>query len=198
MKRTKSVEEYIENAEDHREELTTLRAILKKSGLEETVKWGAPVYMHRGKNVVGLGSFKSSVGLWFFQGALLQDRDEVLVNARDGTTKALRQWRFGSKKEIRPAGIRKYVKEATALVEAGKEMKADRNKALSIPFELKKALKSSSKARSAFEGLTPGKKREYAEYIASAKKDETKVKRLEKILPMIEAGVGLHDKYRNC
>jgi uncharacterized protein YdeI (YjbR/CyaY-like superfamily) len=46
--------------------------------------------------------------------------------------------------------------------------------------------------------LTPGKQREYAEYITEAKKDETKLKRIEKIIPMIKAGIGLNDKYKNC
>ena len=45
--------------------------------------------------------------------------------------------------------------------------------------------------------LSPLFKREYAEYIASAKQHATKQKRIDKILPMIEAGVGLNDKYRN-
>jgi hypothetical protein len=44
--------------------------------------------------------------------------------------------------------------------------------------------------------LSKGRRREYADYIAEAKRDETKEKRLEKILPMIAAGKGLHDKYR--
>lgn len=29
-------------------------------------------------------------------------------------------------------------------------------------------------------------------------RDDTRQRRIEKILPMIVAGVGLHDKYRNC
>ncbi len=41
-----------------------------------------------------------------------------------------------------------------------------------------------------------GLQREYTDHIASAKRDETKQKRIEKILPMLVAGKGLHDKYR--
>ena len=44
--------------------------------------------------------------------------------------------------------------------------------------------------------MTVGKRREYAEYISSAKREETKEKSLEKILPMIVAGIGLNDRYR--
>ena len=38
--------------------------------------------------------------------------------------------------------------------------------------------------------------REYADYVAAAKRDETKQRRIDKILPMIAKGVGLNDKYR--
>jgi uncharacterized protein YdeI (YjbR/CyaY-like superfamily) len=41
-----------------------------------------------------------------------------------------------------------------------------------------------------------GLQREYADYIAEAKRDDTKLRRIEKILPMIGKGAGLHDKYR--
>jgi uncharacterized protein YdeI (YjbR/CyaY-like superfamily) len=62
--------------------------------------------------------------------------------------------------------------------------------------ELKRSLAKNKKAQAAFKELNKGKRREYTDYIADAKRDETKVKRLEKILPMIAAGVGLNDKYR--
>lgn len=51
-------------------------------------------------------------------------------------------------------------------------------------------------ATAAFRSLTPGRQREYSEYVASAKRDATKQSRIEKILPMITAGIGLNDRYR--
>ena len=44
--------------------------------------------------------------------------------------------------------------------------------------------------------MTLGKRKEYAAYVIEAKREETKVKRLEKIKPMILEGIGLNDKYR--
>ena len=81
---------------------------------------------------------------------------------------------------------------------AGKEIQVDRKKPVVVPPELKAVLTKRKKTAKAFDALTPGKQREYAEHIAEAKRDATKQSRLEKIVPMIEAGVGLHDKYRNC
>lgn len=52
--------------------------------------------------------------------------------------------------------------------------------------------------RVAFKALTSGKQREYAGHIAEAKREATKLTRLQKVLPMIREDKGLHDKYRNC
>ena len=49
-----------------------------------------------------------------------------------------------------------------------------------------------------FKSLTLSKQREYAEYITEVKREETKLNRLQKIIPMIEKGIGLNDKYKNC
>lgn len=197
MKRYKTVDEYIESAEHWQAELIRLREILKSAPLIETVKWGGPCYTHNDKMVVGLGAFKSYVGLWFFQGALLSDREGVLVNAQEGRTKAMRQWRFSSAKEIKVRPIKAYIKEAIQLQDEGKEIKADRTQPVVVPPELKSALSQNKQAQSAFNALTKGRQREYTDYIADAKRPETKAKRLEKILPMIESGVGLNDKYRS-
>jgi uncharacterized protein YdeI (YjbR/CyaY-like superfamily) len=198
MNRYESVDDYIEASEQWRAELVQLRKILQATQLEETVKWGGPCYTYAGKNIVGMGAFKSYVGLWFHQGALLTDKKKVLINAQEGKTKALRQWQFRSKKEIDTRLIQSYVKEAVQLQDSGQEIKPKRNRALKIPPQLETALGKNKKTRAGFEDLTPGRKREYAEYIADAKREETKLKRLEKIIPMIQAGRGLHDKYRSC
>ena len=198
MKRYKTVDDYISNAGEWQSELEQLRGILQATPLVEEVKWGAPCYTHNGKNVVGLAAFKGWACLWFHQGALLKDSSKVLVNAQEGKTKALRQWRMTSAKDIKPGIIKRYVKEAIGLVDAGKEIKAERGKAIAMPDELSKAMRRYKGATAGFRNLTPGKQREYTEYIATAKRDDTKQKRIDKILPMIAAGIGLNDKYRNC
>jgi uncharacterized protein YdeI (YjbR/CyaY-like superfamily) len=198
MKRFKSVDDYIANADPWQQELARLRTILQATSLTEEVKWGAPCYTYKGKNIVGLAAFKGWVCLWFHQGALLRDDSKVLVNAQEGKTKALRQWRMTSASEIKPAIIKRYVREATELVDAGREIKAIRSKTVDVPYELTSAMRRHKGATAAFRALTPGRQREYAEHVASAKRDATKLKRIDKILPMIVAGIGLHDKYRNC
>lgn len=115
MKRAATPDAFFQGLTQWRAEAEKLRAILLASGLEETVKWGGPVYMAHGKNVVGLAAFKSYFGLWFFEGARLADKDGVLVNAQEGKTKALRQWRMTNAADIRASAIKAYVKEAAAI-----------------------------------------------------------------------------------
>ena len=192
----KSVDDYIAEAKYWQNELVKLREILNAAGLEETVKWGAPCYTHEGKNVVGLGAYKAYCGLWFYQGALLKDPDGVLINAQEGKTKALRQWRFAAASEIKRAKVKAYVAEAMQLAAAGQEIKPARNKPLKIPGELITALAANAEAAAAFESLTKGRQREYADYVSEAKRADTRERRLEKIMPMIAQGRGLNDQYR--
>ena len=196
MRRHETADQFFAAAKEWRAELLELRSILRSTALEETVKWGGPVYTFGGKNVAGIGGFKSYFGLWFFQGALLADKRKLLINAQEGKTKALRQMRFRSKGEIDRGLIEAYVGEAIALAERGVEIKPQRNKPVEVPAELRAALRKRAAVRASFEAMTPGKRREYAEYVASAKRDDTKQKRIDKILPMIESGIGLNDKYR--
>ena len=116
MRRHKTVDDFINSAQHFRSELERLREILNETKLEEDVKWGMPVYTFNGKNVVGIGGFKSYFGLWFFEGASLEDEANVLINAQPGKTKAMRQWRMTSAKEIKPTVIKRYVREAISLL----------------------------------------------------------------------------------
>lgn len=196
MQRTNSVDEYIANAKLWKDELIRLRDVLRATPLTEEVKWGGPCYTYKGKNVVGIGGFKSYFGLWFHQGALLKDDRKVLINAQEGKTRALRQWRMTSGKDIKPTIIKRYVDEAMSLVDQGRSIKPARNTPIEIPAELKKALRTTSGATAAFRKLRPGLQREYADYVSAAKRDDTKEKRIARILPMIIAGTGLNDRYR--
>jgi len=196
MKRVKSVDDYVKRAKFWQSELAQLRAILGATALTEEVKWGAPCYTYMGKNVVGLGAYKNYVGLWFYQGALLPDKNKVLINAQEGKTKALRQWRMRSQQDIKPAQIKSYIKAAIKLVETGREISPAKSKKLVMPTELSDALKQNITAAKRFAALTPGRQREYADHVGSAKREETRLARTEKVLPLIVAGGGLNDKYR--
>ncbi|MDT7831884.1 YdeI/OmpD-associated family protein [Flavobacteriaceae bacterium S356] len=188
---------YIAKQTNWKKELEKLRSILLDLPLVETVKWGAPYYTDKGKNIVGMAAFKHHFGLWFTQGALLQDKHGKLMNAQEGKTNALRQWRCVSMDDIDEELIRVYVLEAIDNQRNGKAIKPQR-KPLVIPDLLQNALDSNSELKEKYENFSLSHKREYADYISEAKREATKLSRLEKIVPMILESVGLHDKYRNC
>jgi uncharacterized protein YdeI (YjbR/CyaY-like superfamily) len=198
MQRASSVDEYISMGGEWQESLHLLRKIMHSTSLVETVKWGMPVYTLNSKNVAGFSAFKAWTGLWFFQGVFLKDPQGVLINAQEGTTKGLRQWRFSTAEEIRKQGstILSYLEEAIRNQEAGKEIKPDRNKALVIPEELELAFRSNPSLRESFEALSLSKKRDYAEHVGNAKREETRQQRLQKVIPMILEGIGMNDKYK--
>lgn len=198
MKRFETAQEYIASKKDWKQSLILLRDILLSTKLGESLKWGIPVYTFEGKNIVGMAAFKSYVGLWFFQGALLKDKKGKLINAQSGKTRALRQWRFNSKKEIEKEAkaIKQYLEEAISNRKQGKEIKPARKKPLKIPKELNAVFKKDKKIKERFYEISLAKQRDYCEYISDAKRESTKNSRLEKIIPMILKKSGLNDKYK--
>ena len=196
MHNAKNVDQYIQNQPHWVEALIKLRKGLLELDLEETIKWGGPVYMYEKKNIVSIGGYKSFVSLWYYQGALLKDEKSLLVNAQEGVTKAQRQMRFHHLDEINTDIVKAYTQEAIANQIAGREIKADINKPVTVPDDLENALETHTNLRPRFDALTLSKKREYADYISNAKQTKTKLKRLEKIIPMIIDGAGLSDQYR--
>lgn len=198
MKSITDITQYIAKHNQWEEELTCLREIVLSTSLQETIKWGAPVYTVDSKNVIGLGAFKSYVGIWFFQGALLNDSKKKLINAQENKTKALRQWRFKSYQDIKNLSelIKEYILEAISNQKQGKFIKPDRNKPLIVPSELRELLSENIELTEKYSELTKSKQREFAEYISEAKRTETRYKRLDKIEPLILQGIGLNDKYK--
>jgi uncharacterized protein YdeI (YjbR/CyaY-like superfamily) len=168
----------------------------KRSAICYTHKWGIPVYTWNNENITGLAAFKSYVGLWFSQGALLGDDLKLLVNANEKKTKAMRQMRFTSKNEINADIIEQYVFESVENFKAGLKIKPDLQKPLIIPDILSSFLRQNSVINEAWNELSLSNKREYAEFISEAKKEETQLKRLAKIKPMILERKGLNDKYK--
>ena len=193
----KDVDEYIEIHEYWQTELIQIREMIQETELEETIKWGAPTYTIKNKNVAGLAAFKNHIALWFFNGDLLQQNTGLLVNAQQGKTKALRQIRFKRGDKINKEILLPYILEAIENQKLGKTIKASRKQELIIPPELSSALKNDPELDEYYCQLTSGKQREYADYISEAKRDATRISRLKKIIPMIKKGVGLQDDYKN-
>ena len=196
MDKNARIESYFGRGGPFGEGIRILREIALQTLLEETLKWNAPIYTLDGKNVLGILAFKHHFGLWFYKGVFLSDFLWVLDNAKEGKTRAMRHWKFTDPDQIVPADVRAYMEEAISVERKGMQVPKARPKAVIIPEALEKALQSDPDLREQFRAMPPYKKRDFAEYITSAKQTATKERRLQKILPMIREGIGLNDSYR--
>ena len=186
----------MQNNNQWTEELELVASIINKLPLEKTIKWGAEVFTYNGKNVVSYGGFKNYFTVWFYNGVFMEDKYNVLVNAQEGKTKSLRQWRFTSIAEIDEKKIIEYINEAIEIEKKGLKIAPEKFTPIPVSEILENEFKNDKTLKTAFEKLTPGKQKEYIVYINEAKQDTTKLKRVEKIKPMILQGVGLNDKYK--
>lgn len=195
MKKPKSVDEYISNEQKYQEELVHLRKIVLSTGLKEHVKWLFPCYTYNKKNVVGIAAFKDYFGLWFYQGALLSDHHNKLINAQEGKTQAMRQWRMKDLSDIDRNMIIDYISESIENVKAENRVLPTK-KPIIESVELSEILNKDQHLRDSFDNLIFGRRRDYHEYINSAKRSETKKSRIAKSIPLILQEIGLSDKYR--
>ena len=196
MDKIEKLESFYESEHPYKGGIALLREIALKTEAVEDFKWSIPVYTLDGKNVFGIGKFKSYFGVWFFNGVFLKDPKKVLENAQDGKTKGMRHWKFHDLEEVNEKAVLAYMNEALENQKKGLEIKAEKTKEVEVPELLQSKLDSDSVLKSSFEKFTPYKQKEFCEYIAEAKQEKTKLRRLEKILPMIQDGLGLNDGYR--
>jgi uncharacterized protein YdeI (YjbR/CyaY-like superfamily) len=176
-------------------ELDLLKEIISQTELVETIKWGGPVYVLNGKNVLGIGGFKTYFGIWFYNGVFLKDEHNILINAQEGVTKSLRQLRFQHIEEVHRETVLLYIKEAISNEKLGKSIKPEKKTQLIAP-ELNIELSKNFDLAKAFKNFTFAKQQEFIEYITTAKREGTKLSRVEKIKPMILQNKGLNDKYK--
>ncbi len=188
------VEAFFAKTRKWREELATLRAILLDCPVTEDFKWRSPCYTYRESNVATLWGLKESCGLSFFKGVLLNDTAGVLV-APGENSRSVRMIKFTSVGQIveMEAIVKAYFLEADKVEKAG--LKVDfRDDDLAFPEELFKKLNDDPALKKAFETLTPGRRRGYTLYFSQPKQSKTRVSRIEKSVPKILNGKGLHDR----
>lgn len=175
-------------------ELEMLRDIFSRTELQEASKWGGLTYTYKGKNVLGIGGFKHYFAIWFYNGVFLTDPKAVLVNAGEGVTKSLRQWRFTSAEEIDKRLILQYTRECILNEDEGRRLKAVKT-VFAVPEWMQQILSDNGLTES-FSAFPMYKQKEFVEHIESAKREQTRLDRITKAIDLIRTGIGLHDKFR--
>lgn len=176
------------------EELKLLRRIVLDCGLVEDCKWGMPCYTFNGANVVMIASFKEYCSLSFFKGALLQD-SEKLLHKQGENSQSARLFKFTKVDQITKieATIKAYIFEMIELEKSGAKVEMKQKDELVYPEELVQKFEEFPILKTAFENLTPGRKRGYVIHFSQAKQSKTRIDRIEKCVEKILQGKGFFD-----
>jgi uncharacterized protein YdeI (YjbR/CyaY-like superfamily) len=87
-----------------------------------------------------------------------------------------------------------YIAEAVELERTGRKPPVrPPAEAAELPAELAAVFLARPEVRAAFEALTPGRRRGYLLFFSAAKQSATRAARIEKNIPRILDGQGLHD-----
>lgn len=175
------------------EEIRRLRTIVLDCGLTEQLKWGVPCYTFGG-NVLLIHVFKEYCAVLFFKGALLSDPDGILVQQTENV-QAGRQVRFTSLQQIKQQEriLKAYIYEAIEVEKAGLKVELKKGADLQIIEEFKMQLEALPHLRTAFDALTPGRRRAYILHFSAPKQSKTRSARIEKSIPQILEGKGLNE-----
>lgn len=188
------VDAYIERSERWSDVVASLRSVLLDCGLTEDFKWRSPCYTHEGRNIVIVQEMKEFLALMFFKGALIEDPGGFLVD-QGPNSRSARRMEFTSVADVEQlAGdIAAYVARAIAIEEAGLDVGPAPK--LELVDELRDRIENDPAFKTAFEGLTPGRQREYNLFVSGAKQASTRASRVDKHADRILAGKGLRDRW---
>lgn len=197
MSRDPRVDDYIAKRQPFAQPiLTHLRELVHEHapGAEETLKWGVPHFVLNGQNLACMAAFKehATFGFW---------RDEEVTGSPRDTGAMGSMGRLASLADL-PSDkqMADYIAKAAALCAEGKPKRAapKPKAALDLPDDLGAALKVNPAAQGHWDAFSPGKRRDYIEWVLEAKREETRVKRIETIVAQVAEGKDRNWKYKGC
>ena len=163
---------------------------------EETMKWSMPHFLYKGQMLAGMAAFKAHATFGFW-------RAKEVLGETGAERDAMGQFgRLGSVADLPPDEIlHALVRKAMALTDAGTRparAKAAPKAELETPPDLSAALDANPAARATFDGFPPGGRREYVEWVAEAKRPETRDKRIAQAVEWMAEGKRRNWKYEKC
>ena len=199
MARDERVDAYIERqAEFAKPILTKLRAMVHAAcpDCDETLKWSMPSFIYKGSILAGMAAFKAHATFGFWQAKLV-------VGQTGREREAMGSFGRLTRVEDLPdeATMAALIRKAMTLVNTGE--KAPRpvkhpKPALETPPDLLEALAANEAARATFDDFPPSARRDYLDWLADAKRPETRAKRLAQAVEWMAEGKRRHWKYEQC
>ncbi len=191
---SKEITSYINALPSFSKEICTkLRTLILKAapGIVEDWKWG-PNFNYDGM-VCGFGAFQKHVVFVFFNGSAMKDNRGLFNHGIDNDY--TRGIRITDAATMNEKHLAEYVKESIALNKAGFR-KQKVSKETICPRDLEAALGRKPQARRFFDGLTVGYRNEFIEHVETAKRQETREARIQKVVALCTEGLKLNDKYK--
>lgn len=176
--------------------LNHLRELVHKyaPGAEETLKWGVPHFVLNDQNLAGMAAFKehATFGFW---------RDEEVTGSPRDTGAMGSMGRLAMLSDLPDdEQMADWIVKAAGLCAEGKPKrpKAAPKPALDLPADLGRALRADAAAQGHWDAFSPGKRRDYIEWVLEAKRDETRDKRIKTIVAQVAEGKDRNWKYKSC
>ena len=176
--------------------LEHLRALVHEAcpDVEETLKWSAPHFTHAGKILAGMAAFKQHAG---FIVPMLD------ASAGDASKRTEAMGHYGRITVLADLPARRVLiaqlKQAAKAIDGGAKLpnrKRDTPKPVpTMPEDFARALAKTAGAKKQFAAFTPGKQREYLEWITEAKQEATRAKRIAEASAWIAEGKTRYWKY---
>lgn len=187
--------------------LTHLRGAIHKAcpDVVEDMKWSRPFFLHSDTILCNISAFKEhcSFGFWGAEIGKVLREEGILQHGGMGSLGKLT-----SVKDLPPnKELVVYIKKAAELINSGlgdnrvtvaRRVAKAPKPATETPAEFAAALKKNKAAGKVYAAFSPSCKREYDEWIADAKRPETRDRRIAQAIEWIAEGKQRNWKYQNC
>ena len=162
---------------------------------EETLKWSMPSFTVDGKILIGMAAFKQHAALNFWRGQELR--------GTEASRQAMGQFgKLTSVDDLPPNDeLDALIREAATLAKtapAPRKVKHEPKPPAELHPEFADALNANPAAKAVLDGFPPSAQREYLDWIAEAKQDKTRAKRIADAVQWLSEGKRRHWKYENC
>jgi uncharacterized protein YdeI (YjbR/CyaY-like superfamily) len=186
--------------------LIRIREMVHKAcpSVVETMKWSRPFFEYKGVILANMSAFNEhcSFGFWGREiGAVLREAKVLRSEAMGSLGRLVRVEDLPAEKQMLS-----LLRQAVTFIDSGQYTSpiAARQKVVKAPAtateappEFTRALKANKKASAAFAAFSPSCKREYVEWIADAKRTETRDKRIALAIDWISEEKQRNWKYQN-
>ena len=198
MKAEPRIDSYIEKAAPFAQPiLRHVRSRVHKAAPEaqEAVKWGAPAFLIDGKILLIMAAFKAHAALNFWRGQELRENE--------ASADAMGQFgKIASIDDLPTDGeLDALIRQAAELARAAPAPRKPKHEPKPPPAmhpDFARALDAAPKAREVLSAFSPSAQREYLEWVAEAKQDATRQKRIASAVEWLSEGKRRHWKYENC